>query len=134
MDSYFKSKICNGRSSKVGKGIYKKYKKTLSFYVGRYAAKHFRDAGKIFQKMESIGGNGGVCTFFQYFTVICNLLPNVRYCKSLYFCVYRKKPKNLDTRQICCNYPKSWTVSFYDRVMHPKDAGTQKMQTEWQTV
>ena len=33
-----------------------------------------------------------------------------------------KKPKNSDTRKICCNYPKRWTVWFYDRVMRPKDA------------
>lgn len=34
-------------------------------FGGRYAAKHFRDAGKIFQKMESIGGNGGA--FSKYY-------------------------------------------------------------------
>ena len=32
----------------------------------------------------------------------------------------KKKPKNSDTRKICCNYAKSWTVWFYDRVMHSK--------------
>ena len=35
---------------------------------------------------------------------------------------YRKNPKNLDTRKICCNYPKSWTVWFHDRVICSKDA------------
>ena len=34
----------------------------------------------------------------------------------------RKNPKISDTRKNCCNYPKSWTVCFYDRVMCPKDA------------
>ena len=33
---------------------------------------------------------------------------------------YRKNPKNSDTRKKCCNYPKSLTVWFYDRVMRPK--------------
>ena len=33
-----------------------------------------------------------------------------------------EKPKNSNTRKICCNYPTSWTVWFYDRAMHPKDA------------
>ena len=35
---------------------------------------------------------------------------------------YRKFPKYLDTQNICCNYPKSWTRWLFLRVMHPKDA------------
>ena len=35
---------------------------------------------------------------------------------------YRKNPKNLDTKNNCCNYLKIGTLSFYYRVMGPKDA------------
>ena len=35
---------------------------------------------------------------------------------------WKSTVKNSDTRTSCCNYPKSWTVWFYDRVMRPKDA------------
>ena len=33
-----------------------------------------------------------------------------------------KTPKNSDTRKKCCKYPKIGTVSFYYRVIGPKDA------------
>ena len=35
--------------------------------------------------------------------------------------MYRKNPKNSDTRKYCFNHPKSWTRWLYFRVMHPKD-------------
>ena len=35
---------------------------------------------------------------------------------------YCKNPENSDTHKKCCNYPKIETVSFYYRVMGPKDA------------
>ena len=35
---------------------------------------------------------------------------------------YRKTPKNLDTQKKCCKCPEIGTVSFYYRVMGPKDA------------
>ena len=38
------------------------------------------------------------------------------------YVVYRRTPKNLDTRKISCNYPKLGTVLFYYIVMGPKDA------------
>ena len=54
---------------------------------------------------------------FRIFTVMC------------FYHEYRKKPKNLNTRKICCIYPKSWTVWFCDRVMCPKNAdGMEKKQ------
>ena len=36
--------------------------------------------------------------------------------------IYHKNPKNFDTWNVCCNYPKICTMWFYHRVMHPKDA------------
>ena len=36
--------------------------------------------------------------------------------------MYRKAQKNLDTRKICYNHPKSLTMWFYLRVMCPNDA------------
>ena len=36
--------------------------------------------------------------------------------------IYHKTPKNADTPKNCCNYLKIGTVSFYYRVMCPKDA------------
>ena len=35
---------------------------------------------------------------------------------------YRKIPKHLDTRKICCNHPKILTKWLYHRVTCPKDA------------
>ena len=35
---------------------------------------------------------------------------------------YHKNPKNLDSQKNCCNYPKIGTISFYYRVIGPKDA------------
>ena len=35
---------------------------------------------------------------------------------------YRKNPKNLDTRKICCNHPKIWTRWIYHRVKRQKEA------------
>ena len=34
--------------------------------------------------------------------------------------VYRKIPKNSDTRNICCNHPKIWTKWLYCCVMCPE--------------
>ena len=36
--------------------------------------------------------------------------------------MYRKIPKNSDTRKICCNHPKISTRWHYHRVICPKDA------------
>ena len=35
---------------------------------------------------------------------------------------YRKVPKFLDARKLCCNHPKTGKKTFYHRVKHPKDA------------
>ena len=32
--------------------------------------------------------------------------------------VYRKNPKNLDTRKNYCNYPKFWLIWIFHGVMH----------------
>ena len=37
--------------------------------------------------------------------------------------VYRKIPKNLDSRKICCNHPKIRTKWLYNWEMCPKDVG-----------
>ena len=36
--------------------------------------------------------------------------------------MYRKTPKNSDTQNNCCNYPKTGTVSFYYMVIGQKHA------------
>ena len=36
--------------------------------------------------------------------------------------MYRKTPKTLGTRKICCNYSKIWTRWHYHRLMCPGDA------------
>ena len=36
--------------------------------------------------------------------------------------IYRKFPKYSDTRNICCNHSKIWTMWLYHRVMSPNDA------------
>ena len=49
------------------------------------------------------------------------LLINLSSCwLRMIFDAYCKISKNSDTRQICCNYPKSWTVWFYDKSNAPK--------------
>ena len=67
--------------------------------------------------------------FLIFFIILVVLLSALSWCprgtwgKTVKFNPYTiKNPKNSDTRKICCNYPKSWTVWFYDRVMRPKDA------------
>ena len=35
--------------------------------------------------------------------------------------MYRYDPNNLDTQNICCNYPKILTMWLYHSVMHQKD-------------
>ena len=36
--------------------------------------------------------------------------------------LYHKNPKNLDTRKICCNFPRIGTVLFTYSEIGPKDA------------
>ena len=38
------------------------------------------------------------------------------------YMLYRKFPKYSDTKNICCNHSKIWTMWLYHRVVGPNDA------------
>ena len=81
--------------------------------------------GKVRWTASSEFGTYGLCeqchSKMHSWLSLSSLIPILTVQYKLQMQIYRKIPKNSDTRKICCNHAKIWKMWLYNCEMCPKD-------------